>query len=96
MISIFEALKVGKSLKNPAGWKNIQITSSLVGAILTFVVHIMPLFGVSLPIDGDTVQTVIKPVSDGVAAILFLFSAYLTPATSERVGLPTTSKIEGD
>ncbi len=96
MMNIFEALKDGKSLENPAGWKNIQITSSLVGAVMTFIIHILPLFGVTLPIDNDTMQTVIKPVSDGIAAILFIFSAYLTPATSEKVGIPVKEKIEGD
>ena len=94
-MNIFEALKAGKSLKNPVGWKNVQTTSMLVGALLTFIIHLLPLFGVTLPISNDAMQTVVKPISDGIAAVLFLFSAYLTPATTTKSLLPTT-KIVGD
>lgn len=95
-MNIFEALKAGKSLRNPATWKKRQMTAMLIGTLLTFVVSILPLFGIELPMDEATVKTVINPLADGLATALFVFSFFITPATTEKISGLGREKIKGD
>lgn len=87
MITIFEVLKAGKSLKNPETWKNVGMTSQATALVFSFIIHCLPLFGVHLPFDQDITDQVIQPISDGISGGLFLLSFYLIPATSKKVGL---------
>ncbi len=96
MITIFEVLKQGKSLKDPAGWKKVGMTAQAIGIILTFVVHVLPFFGYTLPIEKETLEKLIDPASNGIATFLFILSFYLVPATSEKVSINPTLIGTGD
>lgn len=71
-------LKQGRSLANPAAWKNTQIIVSLLSALIV----LLNAFGIHFGLDSDSVNL----VAGGIAA---LANAYLTTATSEKVGVPS-------
>lgn len=73
----FVVLKQGRSLANPAAWKNVQVLSNLLSALIV----LLNAFGVHFGLDSDSVHL----IAGGIAAIA---NAYLTTATSEKVGVP--------
>ena len=93
MISIFEALKAGKSLKNKANWKIVGVTSQAIAMVLTFVVNALPLVGVHLPVDKVILDSMINPLANGASLILFALSLYFIPATTETIGVIPSTKI---
>lgn len=77
--AIIEALYQGKSLKDPAVWKDRHM---VINAILT-ILGVIIMFKPDLPISGEAMDS----IAGGIATVLGLISAYLIPATSEKVGL---------
>lgn len=74
-----EALQAGKSLKNPAKWKKIQL-------LMTPVLSIVGALFVILDINIDESQ--LNAISYGIATLGYvLFNTYCTIATSDKVGL---------
>lgn len=79
---LFEAMKAGKELSNPATWKNRQTAFNLLVVVLTAVAYLSNLAtGVTIPDD------VVKAAAEIIAIVLGLVNAYLTTATSKKVGL---------
>ena len=79
---LFEALQSGKELSNPATWKNRQNTINLLVVLIGALAYLANLAtGVPIP------QDVVNGVAEIVAIILGLVNAYLTTATSKKVGL---------
>ncbi len=74
----FTVLKQGRSLANPAAWKNAQVIANLLSALVV----LLNVLGVHFGLDSDSVNL----VAGGIAA---LANAYLTTATSEKVGVPS-------
>ena len=78
-----KALKAGQELSNAAGWKNRQTTANAIAAIISFLVvlakHYWPDLGIT---DEDIVS-----LAGGLAVLLGMFNAYVTTATSRKVGL---------
>ena len=74
----FVVLKQGRSLANPAAWKNAQVLANLLSALVV----LLNAFGIHFGLDSDSVNL----VAGGVAAIA---NAYLTAATSEKAGVPS-------
>ncbi len=74
----FTVLKQGQALANPAAWKNAQVLANLLSALIV----LLNVFGVHFGLDSDSVNL----VAGGIAAIA---NAYLTAATSEKVGVPS-------
>lgn len=72
----FVVLNKGRSLANPAAWKNAQLIANLLSALIVF----LNVLGVHFGLDSDSVNL----VAGGIAA---LANAYLTAATSEKVGV---------
>jgi len=73
----FVVLKQGQALANPAAWKNAQVLANLLSALIV----LLNVFGIHFGLDSDSVNL----VAGGIAAIA---NAYLTAATSEKVGVP--------
>lgn len=73
----FVVLKQGRALANPAAWKNVQVIANLLSALIV----LLNAFGIHFGLDSDSVNL----VAGGIAAIA---NAYLTAATSEKVGVP--------
>lgn len=73
-----QALRHGASLADPAGWKRRQNTvnalAGLIGALLAFY---------PMDVSADDVAA----IAGGIAAVLGLLNAYLTTASSDKVGL---------
>jgi hypothetical protein len=73
-------LQKGKSLSDPAKWKNRQITVTMLTGMIWAVIQGAESFGYVLPIDETTVDS----VAVGVLAVV---NWVLTLSTSEKVGL---------
>ncbi len=74
----FTVLKQGRALANPAAWKNAQVLANLLSALVV----LLNVLGVHFGLDSDSVNL----IAGGIAAIA---NAYLTAATSEKVGVPS-------
>lgn len=77
---VFTVLQKGASLTNPSAWKNVQLVSNVIIAI----VALLGAFGYKLAITDDTITQV-------AAVIAALANAWITVASSDKVGLPTTA-----
>lgn len=83
LIIVWQALKKGKELKNVTGWKNFQITTTLVGGLLASICYLLPLFGVDIVVSEEMLDNIAK----GISSVLVLLNAYLIPATTKKTGL---------
>ena len=72
----FIVLKQGQALANPAAWKNVQVLANLLSALIV----LLNVFGIHFGLDSDSINL----IAGGIAA---LANAYLTAATSEKVGV---------
>jgi len=91
MFSIFQALKAGKSLKNPAAWKNVVLVTDGLAIILTATVYSLQFFGgvdVAAMLGTESLPELINDISKWGAEGLLIINTYFFAATSEKVGLP--------
>lgn len=73
-------LKVGKVVADPAKWKNRQITTTMLVAVIWGVSDAARAFGYELPITEEMV--------DGIAVgVLSVVNLLLTLTTSDKVGV---------
>lgn len=79
--ALFDLLRKGRVVTDPARWKNRQITSSMIVAVLWALVHTAEAFGNEIPVGSETVDAV-------AVGVLALVNWVLTLATSDKVGLP--------
>lgn len=79
-------LRYGRELTRAEAWKNIQAVTSLLVALLALAAA----FGLDWKLSAQMVDALANGLSALVAAGVFLANAYLTWATSKRVGLPGT------
>ena len=77
---VFSVLQKGSSLANPSAWKNVQLVSN----VLIAIVALLGAFGYKLAVTDDTLTQV-------AAVIAALANAWITVASSDKVGLPTPS-----
>lgn len=89
MISIFEALRKGKTLKNVEGWKNVQATTLTVGIVLSAICSFLSFLGVDLNMSAEMKQALAEWIAGG----LFVLNLYLTIATTKKIGIPP--KLQG-
>ena len=87
---IIDVFRKGKSVANPAGWKNLGATSAALAGIASSALAIAAAFGYRLDLDGAAVEA----IAGGIAGALFLVQSGLHIATSDKVGLPP--KTESD
>ncbi len=74
------AINAGESLANPATWKNRQLAANALLVVLGAIAAFVPNLGVS--------HEDLQAIAAGIAATGGLLNAYLTAATSTKVGLP--------
>ncbi|WP_407280624.1 hypothetical protein U5817_10090 [Aromatoleum evansii] len=79
MLAALAALRYGSSLTDPAVWKNRQLLLNALMGLLGAVAYFVP---VEMSHDDQ------KAVAGGLAVAVGLLNAYLTAATSAKVGLP--------
>ena len=78
--ALIEVLYVGKSLKNPAKWKNLQ--TAMNGGLLAVFVAIAKLLPDTMNLsDADAYQ-----IAEAAGIIGVMVNGYLTHATSDKVG----------
>jgi len=90
IVDFWQAMKAGKVIKNPAVWKNRQVTSNKLVLLVIFSVSALQLFGVNIPLETES----IKELAGGLAAILGVINTILTVATTTKVSI--TGKIHED
>ena len=76
-MKIFDVLKVGNSLSNPAWWKKIQSFINLLSGIAPLIILIVPSTKDLLTVNN------ILALSSSIAAM----NVYFTNATSDKVGI---------
>ena len=79
-----QAFKAGKELANAETWKRRQVLVNSVAALGMAALSIAAAFGYRINLDADGVQA----IAAAVAAIVGLFNAGATVATTTRIGLP--------
>lgn len=84
--------KRGKAVANPALWKNIGGTTSVLAGLVSGVLAIASAFGYRFDLPDDFAQS----LAGGIAAVLFVFSGSLHWTTSDKVGLPSKRDGDGD
>lgn len=82
--NIFTALKVGYALRDSSVWKNRQTAVNAIAAVLSALLAIAQGLGYGFAVDNETLVA----VSGGIWAIVGVFNAWATVATSAKVGLP--------
>jgi len=80
--AIREAMKAGKEIKDPASWKQGQLTTNRIFSFLAVLLIGLRLMGYDLHVTDETLIT----MSGGVAAILAGVNNILTTITSTKVG----------
>ncbi len=86
-LAALSALRYGSSLTDPAVWKNRQLA---MNALLGLLGAIAPFINVEMT-DEQRVA-----IAGGVAVLGGLLNAYLTAATSEKVGLRASAPAAGE
>jgi|GEM_PF-4153529 len=84
---MIQALSAGQQLKNSEGWKNAQLTSNAIAAVMAGTLAVLSLVGFHPAITHEQVLA----IAGGVAAVLGVFNAYATVATSAKIGLPSSN-----
>lgn len=82
LLLFFRALRAGESLTDPATWKNRQLSTTAILAILYLLVTFLP-----VPLAPDDINA----IAGGLSLIGGSINAYLTVATTEKIGLPELS-----
>lgn len=79
-----DVFRKGKAVANPALWKNIGATSSLLAGLLASALAVAAAFGYQIQVESSVVEA----VAGGIAAALYLLNGGLHIVTSDKVGLP--------
>jgi hypothetical protein len=84
MISeIFNALRAGQELKDPAKWKNRQETTTLVGTVLAGIIYLLRMKYPEIPIP----EMVIQYGAEVIGLVLLIANLYFTRATTKKIGI---------
>lgn len=83
-IDLFRALRAGEELTHAETWKTAQLWTANLTVLLGAAVSIAGALGYPIPLTGEQITTL---VSAG-AVLVGLFNAYVTVASTTRLGLP--------
>lgn len=78
--SAYQLMQAGKVVADPAKWKKRQITSSMLVAVIWAAVQAANAFGVEVPVDEQTVDSI-------AVGILSVVNLVLTVATTDKIGV---------
>lgn len=81
LLAVLALFRQGNVIANAAAWKNRQITVTALGAFLLALFHVLKAFGVEIPIDEETTNTI-------AAGVLCIVNIVLTYFTTDKIGLP--------
>lgn len=84
LLAVLALFRQGNVIANAAAWKNRQITVTALGAFLLALLHVLKAFGVEIPVDEETANTI-------AAGVLCLVNIVLTYFTTDKIGLPNKS-----
>lgn len=84
LLAVLALFRQGNVIANAAAWKNRQITVTAFGAFLLALLHVIKAFGVEIPVDEETANTI-------AAGVLCLVNIVLTLVTTDKIGLPDKS-----
>jgi len=79
LMSIVDVLQKGKAVADPTLWKNRQVTTTVLVAIIFAVINLLSLFGYSVMIDVETANVL-------ATCIIAVVNVVLTYATSDKIG----------
>lgn len=82
IVALYKVLEAGREVSDPAKWKARQITGNVLAGFLVSAVNLLPLFGVPLP---PFVSEAV--INAGASVAVTLWNAYLTAATTRKIGL---------
>lgn len=85
LMSIVDVLQKGKAVADPMLWKNRQVTTTVIVAIIFAVINLLALFGYSVMIDVETANVV-------ATIIIAVVNVVLTYATSDKIGTTDETK----
>jgi hypothetical protein len=85
-IKIIAALRAGTRLTEAATWKNRQTLANICAVLLTAVFAFVP-EGIK-----DSLPLPVSEIAGALATLLFTGNAYLTVATSKKVGTKERSE----
>lgn len=85
LIAFFNVLKSGQSLRDPAIWKNRQLLANAILGVLGAVLVFFP----DITIDDVDMEI----IAGGIATLACAVNAYLTMATSKKVGVGKKCEI---
>lgn len=85
LMSIVDVLQKGKAVADPMLWKNRQVTTTVIVAIIFAVINLLALFGYSVMIDVETANIV-------ATVIIAVVNIVLTYATSDKIGTTDETK----
>lgn len=84
LTSALDVLHKGRMVADPAAWKTRDLLTSSIAALLAALYVAARAIGYDLPIDAEGLDM----LAAGIAAVLWLFHAGTTVASTDKVGLP--------
>lgn len=79
---IFDAIRAGNELKNPAAWKRGQHLTNLVTAVVVAGVMAVRHFFPAIPLPDGVEDTLVEVI----VSIALALNLYLVPATTRKIG----------
>lgn len=81
--AVLEVMKYGQEVADPAKWKSRQVNANVIAGLLTALVALAQLYGISIPFNED--------IAYGLATGgLAVFNAIMTMVTSKKAGFGKT------
>ena len=77
-----DAMQAGKEVKNPASWKEAQVTGSRVFYILALIIFGLKMAGVELPLTDEQIVV----ISGAIATVLGVINEVITTVSSKKIG----------
>lgn len=78
--AFWDLFRKGQCIDNPAAWKKGQIAAPVLGAFLMAAVHLLGLYGYTIPIDEGTAAAL-------AGGILIVVNSLLTVITTDKLGI---------
>lgn len=78
LAAFWNALKAGEQLADSATWKNRQMATNAILTVMALITAFYP---------GAASHDDLEAVAGGIAAVAGIINAYLTTATTDKIGL---------
>lgn len=82
---LYEALRIGNELSDPAQWKRGQWLSTAVGGLVAVVFELLCLWKPELL--GVFPEGIQENITEIIVAVLVIINLYLIPATTKKMGV---------